>query len=72
MKNPGIIYRLPKPDDRLVLVYKRQPLLKVKKLVVYHLVDENHNLIYVEGKPNIPRTLLRNDFDSQLEMIMLG
>jgi hypothetical protein len=52
MKNSGIIIRL--PDNRMVIVYDRQPLAKEKGKIILNLVDENHNLIKGEdGKPKV-------------------
>lgn len=52
MRNSGIILKL--PDERTVIVYTKQPLLKEKGKVIMNLVDEKYNLIKDEnGKPKI-------------------
>lgn len=52
MKEPGIIVKL--SDDRLVIVYNNQPLLKEKGKIISALVDEEFNQILDEsGKPKI-------------------
>jgi len=52
MKNSGIILKL--PDERMVIVYDKQPLLKENGKVIMNLVDEKYNLIKDENdKPKI-------------------
>jgi hypothetical protein len=52
MKNSGIIAKL--PDNRMVIVYDKQPLVKEKGKIILNLVDEKHNLIIGEsGEPKV-------------------
>lgn len=52
MKNSGIIAKL--PDNRMVIVYYKQPLAKEKGKIILNLVDEKYNLIKGEdGKPKV-------------------
>lgn len=52
MKNSGIIAKL--HDNRVVIVYYKQPLAKEKGKIILNLVDEKYNLIKGEdGKPKV-------------------
>lgn len=52
MKNSGVIAKL--PDDRIVIIYNKQPLAKDKGKIILNLVDEKYNLIKGEdGKPKV-------------------
>lgn len=52
MKNSGVILKI--SDERIVIVYNKQPLLAEKGMVIMNLVDEKCNLIKDEsGKPKI-------------------
>jgi len=52
MKNSGIIAKL--HDNRVVIVYDKQPLAKEKGKIILNLVDEKYNLIKGEdGKPKV-------------------
>lgn len=51
MRNSGKLVKM--ADDRIVIVYNYQPLIKQEKIVL-NLVDENYKLIKGEdGKPKI-------------------
>ncbi len=56
MKNPGKIIRL--EDERKVILYDHQPLVKEKGKIVLHLVDEKNNII--EGENKKPKTILKD------------
>ena len=41
-------------DNRLIVVYDKQPLAKEKGKIILHLIDEKYNLIKDEhGKPKV-------------------
>jgi len=52
MKNSGIIVKM--HDNRIVIVYDKQPLAKEKGKIILNLVDENYILINDEaGRPKV-------------------
>jgi len=53
-RNPGQLAKM--EDGRLVVIYNNQPLLKEKKKVVVHLLDDNFG--YIQGEDGKPKTLL--------------
>jgi hypothetical protein len=55
-RKPGVIAKL--PDDRMVIVYRDQPLLEKKGKVILSLIDENYSLIL--GEDNKPKIIIQD------------
>lgn len=64
MKNSGIIVKL--PDNRMVIVYNKQPLAKEKGKIILNLVDEKYNLIKGEGGE--PKVIIKDIHTYKEEM----
>lgn len=58
MKNPGIVLQEIHGQQRKLVVYNNQPLLKKNKKIVLHLVDDN--LVVQKDEAGKPKTLLRD------------